>query len=354
MYYNIHIHTFTEQDIPRRFLPLKLVRVLASKTGFSVLANILNNINPFSDKDMFDRYVIFIGIGKLGSQQKIFERCMQFYPENNKFVVLAMDMAFMGAGKVPNPYEKQLEELAALKRTYPQIRPFIHIDPRRENAYDLLRKSMEEWGFNGIKIYPPLGYFPYDERLYPVYEYCTKHNLPVIAHSSPFNPVHYKGKKKEIIKLLEKSRTAVDTQKKNKKELCSYFTHPRNYQYVLQDFKDLRISFAHFGSSYFWEKYLDNPAEKDNWFRIIKNMMKKNPNLYADISFTLYDKEFFSLLKVLLTDEKLKKQILFGSDYYMVQTETVERRFSLDLRAYLGEDIFNTVALHNPKAFLSE
>lgn len=79
--------------------------------------------------------------------------------------------------------------------------------------------------------------------------------------------------------------------------------------------------------------------------------MERYENLYADISFTLHEKEYFSLLKVLLADPVLRKKILFGSDYYMVETETTDRRFGLDLRGYIGEEDFKTIALDNPKVY---
>ncbi|MBS2097451.1 amidohydrolase family protein [Carboxylicivirga linearis] len=354
MIYNSHIHTFKESDIPRRFLPLGLVRILATKAGFRVVSKLMNNINPFSDEDTFDRYIRFVEIGRMPSQQAIFERCSKFYPDETQFAILAMDMAYMGAGKVPRNYKEQLKELGDLKKTHPQVMPFIHVDPRREGIMDLLKQSIEEWNFEGVKIYPPLGYFPYDERMYPVYEYCQQNNLPVITHCSPFNPVRFKGKKKELIKLLSKSKTPINTKRKKRKELCAYFTHPKNWEYVMNDFPDLKISLAHFGSAYYWEEFLDHPGNPDNWFTIIKDMLPKYKNLYSDISFTLNEKRFYPILKILLGDDELKEKILFGSDYYMVQTETTERNFSIDLRGYLGEKHYKQMAEINPKAFFNQ
>jgi uncharacterized protein len=353
MFYNCHIHTFKESDVPREFLPLGLVRILATTTGFKLLSRILNFLNPFSDNDTFNRYVKFVKIGKLGSQENIFKESKKYYPDDTQFVILPMDMAFMGAGKVPREYRKQLEELAVLKTNYPQIIPFIHIDPRREGFMELLKKSVEEWGFKGVKIYPPLGIFPYDERLYPVYEYCENHKLPVISHCSPYNPVHFKGSKKELRCLLSKSKTPVDFKGKNKKELCSNFANPKNWEYVLNDFKTLKVCLAHFGSSFYWGKYIDNPDYPDNWFVLIKEMIPNYENLYTDISFTLNQQEYFSLLKILLTDKALRKRILFGSDYYMVETEASERRFGLDLRAFIGETYFKSIAYKNPNVFFN-
>lgn len=352
MFYNCHTHIFKDEDVPRKFLPLGLVRALSTKAGSRAISKVLNNINPFSDNDAFDRYVKFIEIGKLGSQQKIFEECKRFYPKDTKFIVLSMDMAYMGAGKVPRSFEEQLKKLAEVKKKYPQVIPFIHVDPRRPNVYDLFRKSVEEWGFMGVKLYPPLGYFPYDKGLYPVYEYCTQHNLPVLAHCSPFNPVHFKGKKKELLRLLSESIDPIGTENKSRKELCSAFTNPLNYKHVIKDFPKLRVCFGHFGSGYYWKQYVDDPGDDSNWFVIIRKMIQEYDNFYTDVSFTLNDEVYFSLLKIILYDEKIRTKVLFGSDYYMVETEASERRFGLDLRAYLGEELFTAIAVTNPERFL--
>jgi len=351
--YNSHIHTFKEEDIPRKFLPLGLVRLLANQFGGNIFTHFLNNLNPFSDKDALDRYVKFIEIGKKESQQAIFEDCKRFYPERTRFVILPMDMAFMGAGKVPRPYEEQLEELVHLKSQYPDlIIPFIHIEPRRPNYKELFFKYVDEHHFQGLKLYPPLGVFPYDERFYPIYEYCEKNQLPVIAHCSPYNPTHFKGPKRELLKLLRASKTPINTKNKSKKELCSHFTHPHNYKYVMKDFPKLKISMAHFGSEYYWKEYLESPGNPENWFSIIRKMIFEYDNFYADISFTMNDTAYFALLKVLMEDESIFEKILFGSDYYMVQTKTDERRFGLELRAYLGERLFRQMAHSNPEQFL--
>ena len=138
----------------------------------------------------------------------------------------------------------------------------------------------------------------------------------------------------------------------NRKRLCSNFANPLNFPFVMDEFKKLRICLAHFGSEYFWKQFLDHPEDKDSWFLLIKDMMEKYKNLYTDISYTLNNQEYFPLLKVLLADPKIKDQILFGSDYYMVENKATERRFGLDLRGYLGEENFRTIARDNPGRFL--
>ena len=239
---------------------------------------------------------------------------------------------------------------------YPQVIPFIHIDPRREEHFELFQKYVDQYNFQGVKIYPPLGYYPYDDRLMPIYEICQEKGLPVMSHCSPFNPVHYKGSREEIQRLLLKSKSdkALELYDRSKKELCAQFTHPENWRLVMNRFPNLKICLAHFGSAYYWEKFLTQPQSENNWFTIIKDMIKEYDNLYADVSFTMHNQDFFSTLKVLLSDVKIRDRVLYGSDYYMMQTQCTERRFAIDLRAYLGEEYFQAIAKTNPERFLKQ
>ena len=352
-FYNCHIHTFTAEDVPERFLPLALVKILKTKIGFICMSKLLRGIIPFSDKDMFDRYVRFIKISRLGDQDKIFEECKKYYPDDTRFIVLAMDMAYMGAGQVSRNYEKQLEKLGELAKKE-NILPFMHVDPRRKNVLELLKYCVEKLNFKGIKLYPPLGYFPYDDRLDPIYEYCEEKNLPVLVHCSPYNPVRFKGKKTELIELLKKSKKPIETKGKNRRQLCKYFTDPDNYLYVVEKYKKLRICLAHFGSEYYWKKYIFKPGDENNWMIKVKNLVSSDRynNFFTDISFTVNKEVYFSLLKILLSDKKIRQKVLFGSDFYMVETLTDERMFGLHLRAFIGETYFKEIAVDNPLKFL--
>lgn len=350
--YNTHIHIFRDVDIPNQFLPLTLVKILRTTIGYKMISWIFKHLWPFTDKDMFDRYIRFVTIGKKASQKAIFDRCKAIYPPQTKFVVLSMDMAFMGAGEVPRSYEEQIRTLGELKKTESQIIPFIHVDPRREGIFELLKHSVEYYGFQGVKLYPPLGYFPYDERLYPVYEYCEKYHLPIITHCSPYNPVRFKGSMNELKQLLQNAPSWASIKGKSRKKLCSVFTHPGNYNQVLDDFPGLKLCFAHFGSEYFWDAYINDGVDASNWLVIIKEMLNKYEHVYADVSFTLHKNAFFDLLKELLDSAAIRDKILFGSDYYMLAIEEQERKFLTDFRNILGEEKFKQIAIDNPGHFL--
>jgi uncharacterized protein len=338
--YNNHIHAFNIKDIPDRFLGWVFMKLLTWNKSFDVLAKILHKMNPFSDKDEFDRYLAFAKTGRMKTLEEIFLEVYDQYPKDTVFNILTMDMAYMGAGKVPRTYQEQLDEVSALVRKYPDnLMSFVHIDPRRDGYSDLFKRCIEQNGFKGLKLYPPLGIFPYDPRYKPVYEYCNKNKLPLVAHCTDGNPVHWKGSHDELVRLLEGSKLPVNWNQKDK-ELCSYFTHPSNYEEILSAYPDMNICLAHFG-------------RETEWDIILLQMMDKYPNLWCDISYSMSDEKHWPMLKVrLATNPVLLQRCLYGTDFYMVQIECTEKEFAINLRAFLGEELFTQLSYTNPQKFL--
>jgi len=97
-------------------------------------------------------------------------------------------------GLTYDDYGYDLEEVLQYHHRKLQEHPdkfwvYAGIDPRRGQAgLDLFEQCVSEWGFKGLKIYPPCGYSPSDERLFPYYEICEQHQLPVLTHVGPSAP----------------------------------------------------------------------------------------------------------------------------------------------------------------------
>lgn len=65
----------------------------------------------------------------------------------------------------------------------------LGVDPRwGRDGVDLFERAVVEWGFRGLKLYPPCGYSPSDALLDPFYEICRAHGLPVLLHTGPTSP----------------------------------------------------------------------------------------------------------------------------------------------------------------------
>ncbi len=339
--YNCHTHIFTVNHTPDDFLPLKLTSLMKIDGVRTPLSFLLTNANPFSSRDLFSRYANFVKTTYKKSQKDIFEQLRSYYPLDTKFVILPMDMAFMGCGKVGEDIHRQHDDLLELKNIYPdQALPFAAIDPRREGVLEMLEDLVDNKGFRGVKLYPPLGYAPDHETLLKVYAFAESRNIPIMAHCS---------------------RGGVKNRQMNENTLISY-TSPDSYKKILKDFPNLRVCLSHFGGEQDWSAYLDNPwdeksdDESKSWLSKILDMLRSGeyPNLYTDIAYTIFHFEDNSkILKVLLSDERVREKVLFGSDYYMVEQEKLsERRLVMTLRAAIGEELFWQISQTNPERYL--
>ena len=378
------------------------------------------------------------------------------YPANSKFVVLTMDMAYMGAGTPPNDYLKQISQLQKLRKVtsknlnYKKLIPFLCVDPRRirdhkkhhEQAffkYDLTIESKvvlmdcvvkdclegkngQEATFFGIKLYPALGFYPFDESLLPLWLYCVQRGIPITTHCI-LGTIYYRGKH-----ALDSLRhpvflyggDALRLKGSTNGKFQFNHTHPLNYLVLLDDkllarhigencndatkrlfgydaekgtiahsLASLKINLAHYGGEDQWALFLerdrqdiaqhitrfqhsgaklvndgpkDNPGtdraawlwDKGDWFTLITSMMLQYQNVYADISYTLHDEKIYPLLKQCLRNVKLRRKILFGTDFYVVRNHLSEKNILTQLLHHLSQSEVRYIAYDNPDKFLAQ
>lgn len=226
---NCHNHLFTHENIPNDYFPFFLVPVARIAPLRWALRWIMKMIVPWTKNDKVNRYAAFIKAAYRKSQEENLEQLIGYYPTGTKFLILPMDMAYMGAGKVIEDIDEQHAELARLARSQKYsdiVIPFAHIDPRRPESLERLTMLVEQENFRGVKIYPPLGYRPDHEVLMnDIYPYMVEKDIPLIAHCSPGWVVSKDITMKEAHALAD----------------------PGNYRKVMDAFPDLRICLAHFG-----------------------------------------------------------------------------------------------------------
>lgn len=79
--------------------------------------------------------------------------------------------------------------LAAMKAQYPgKFFAFADIDPRNspDESLSSIRKAIEEYGLDGIKIHPNNSGIPADSKYYyPILAYAQAQHIPVAIHSYP-------------------------------------------------------------------------------------------------------------------------------------------------------------------------
>src|SRR6266404_67163 len=190
---NCHVHTFTHLDTPDRFLP----RWVTWLARFAVVRRVLYWVARVFDRKReraLGRYAEITRTSYDRDQAAVFEKVRGFYPTGTRFVVLPMDMTMMNAGRCEEPIAMQHKGLADLRDRFPdQVIPFAAVDPRHPDIVETTTRLIEEQGFRGLKLYPPTGYHPNDERIRPLYAYAEERNLPVLTHCSRPASVKYRG-----------------------------------------------------------------------------------------------------------------------------------------------------------------
>ncbi|MEI9919660.1 MAG: amidohydrolase family protein [Bacteroidota bacterium] len=412
-YYNTHIHLFHELCAPFGFYGRPLFPFVEKIVYFQKIRRgliwILEHVNIFNTFDKANKLAAMLNIAGHETQEDIFLNLASNYQDfpEMRFCALSIDFDYMSAGEPLMNYPTQLYELSVLAYKYPkQILPFVCIDPRRKQGQDLrafAKYYIQEKGFVGFKMYPALGYFPFDPALYEFYDYAEKNRIPIITHcdrgglyyqgettSQHLRPRHLKDHPLEIYtrqkfiddneKRLERidgypaptrMRDITHQQGENKRidlylksfkdeEMPRFkdnFTDPAAFREVLKIFPKLKLCFAHLGGA---EEITKANNNKQSWSTEILKLIRTYPNVYADISYTLHDKNthrflFDAIKKKEDPKEDTSKKILFGTDYFLVareENETTLVRTFIDELNSCGGDLFDQIASINPQQFL--
>lgn len=202
---------------------------------------------------------------------------------------------------------RELYNLQAENSGY--VFPFLAVDPRRPGITNLVTKGKvtstgkklisKEGPFYGIKLYPPLGYFPNDPRLHDIYAHCINNDFPVIAHCqpvsfvNPWSPTPSPGE---------------------------HFAHPRNWKAVLNEFNKLRLNLAHFGGIDDVEAFANSSTgENGEWTKTIIELLDYE-NVYTDISAFADPGADKWLQTILKRYPVVEKKLLFGTDFIINMT----------------------------------
>jgi predicted TIM-barrel fold metal-dependent hydrolase len=157
-----------------------------------------------------------------------------------------------------------------------RIIAFAGIDPRRENAAELLKIFVREWGLKGLKLNPACGFYPNSENCYELYKIAMTLGIPVLVHTGP-----------EIAPLYSK------------------YCYPVYLDEVANDFPDLTLILAHAGFCW-WPEALNIASTKPN---IYLDLAGWQPRLHRN---SVY--EFYVPLRTIL-DTIGPSRVLFGSDW---------------------------------------
>ncbi|GLU53219.1 amidohydrolase family protein [Dyadobacter frigoris] len=417
-FYNAHSHIFNIKNAPKRFLNLFLPDVAAN------LVDKLTNTDAGSGMFQFllsklggnlgKRYASFLQVGKSRNQREIFENLQKQYDDPHlKIIALTMYMEKCGAGPSETGYEGQLEGVLEVKKENPDnLLVFLGIDPRWKSTGKELRDTVEKYfetkiqinaersvyPFVGLKIYPSLGFYAFDEKLKETFEWAAERGVPVLSHCSYLGGIYsndtdyinnsldpfdvYSGKSYSQNfgpgvppPVPDKSKNFfkwILGQRDNLRNLntCSYFLEPASFKTLIAYFskegkKPLKICLAHFGGEdHVLDEYNGKSGEtlfgmvQQNWCSQIKDLIKKYPNVYTDIAYAVGNSQTHKAFLKDVQDIELQQNIMFGTDFFLTERVLPEKDdYATFKRAALNQVIGNTnaweiMASENVEVFL--
>lgn len=220
---------------------------------------------------------------------------------------------------------------AALQRPG-RVLPFFAVHPDRPDHFELLQDAIKSGAFLGVKLYPSLGYEIGTDTLRRVYRFCIEQDVPIVLHCS------HGGFYRQA-------------------EFVNY-CDPSVWKPVLAGpLEGLRVCFAHFGG---WQS-LGKPDGLDpgTWGHTILSMMRSHPNVFADLSYHTEqmaiagdEAHYFTTLRRLLGEDKLRRRILFGSDSWLLRMDMTEAVFWQYFRRNLSPGEFDSIASVGPREFI--
>ncbi len=309
---NAHMHIWNFDCIPKEFQN----RYQGIPGSFDIVLPFLKVFKKlYKKRGTLDKTLNFLEICRSRTLKEVVDILLAdsdtLRPNTKQiFTPLMMDMEYAVKDpkvKPDKPFLDQMKMTKDIVLKYPgRFLPFIAADPRRirdrkGNTKDphgirYITNALETKGFWGVKIYPPLGYKPTNEYLFPLYDYCEERGIPITAHCNFGGLYSAQGKKKDHYKSL---------------------ANPRNWGPVLKCFKKLKLNLGHFGGDLVNKK----GTKGAKWHETIIGYFEKYPNVYADIAyheamFKQHNK-YFTRLERYSRKDQIWKKILYGTDWWV-------------------------------------
>ncbi|HMT27788.1 MAG TPA: amidohydrolase family protein [Bacteroidia bacterium] len=356
-YINVHTHIFSINHVPEYVVGQNRWLVPISVKRFGgindwVLTPLMPVIGLFTKRKAAARLQTFARLGLATDQADQYQSLAEYYKglgHDFRYVVLPMDMEQMGAGLTESNLYTQLLDIIEMRQN-PEIAhrliPFVPVDPRRPEFTDgtailnFVKHYIEKFGFAGIKLYPALGYFPFDPKLTEMYKWAIEKQIPIMVHCIQ-GVIHWQGSMdnwRSILSVAEglegyqndpSWQLLSEKDKTKKREIFQRnFTQPNNYDVLIKylrkqgvpNAEKLKVCLGHFG------------MDDDKWFNDCKNLIANYENFYADISYVVSQDKCKAKLIDVMSSNQFKSKILFGTDFYVVSKEKKEDEI---LKVYL-------------------
>ena len=101
-------------------------------------------------------------------------------------VLLPIDYDFSWGSPSEITIEEKHQHLSEMQEKYPgRFVALAGPDPRRPGVVEIFERAIEEHKLQGLKLIPKAGYYPWDERIFPLYERCLDYAVPVAICTQP-------------------------------------------------------------------------------------------------------------------------------------------------------------------------
>jgi uncharacterized protein len=171
-----HCHIASIDHIPRSFIDSSISNVIASLSAQG-LAMPPKKLSEMYDKKMQDPLC-----------DALVEEMTQAGIEKSILLIADFTYALKDCNlTIEEAYHKHRE---VLTRHPGKFEVFGGVDPRwGKDGLDLFERSLAEFHFRGLKLYPPCGFDPSSPALFPYYELCRTYGVPVLIHIGPTAPI---------------------------------------------------------------------------------------------------------------------------------------------------------------------
>lgn len=262
------------------------------------------------------------------AERDIFALLRRTYPDVRLFVHHMMDMALHYDDK-PD-YDFVTQQIPRLRKLGTEsggaLVGFVAYSPLREHPVDVVRLACQT-GFLGVKFYPPSGYRPIgnesaipggdeiDKKNRELFDYCVRAEIPILSHCTAHGFEAGPG--------------------------FGCYSDPAGWERVLRipEFQRLRLCLGHAGGASGW--FAPNDADGDAHFaesyagavyRLCSDPAL--PNVYCDMAYLeeVLDPERARtfgrrLERLVLATPAFARRIIYGSDWHMLFKEAGCERY---------------------------
>lgn len=213
-----------------------------------------------------------------------------------------------------------------------RVFPFMAVNGRRPDHFDLMRRGIEELGCVGVKLYPSLGARIDTPEMMRVYDYCLVEDVPILLHCT----------RTGFFESAEATENG----------------NPASWRAILQERPGLRVCFAHAGGT---GQGILSPGgpQPEQWPHTIASLIREFPQVYTDLAYHIEqmvspetEALYLGWLREMLADPIVGDRVIFGTDAWLLRLSLPDAHYWQWFTTKLTPEEFARIAEEAPRRFL--